>query len=88
MASLFSLVRKIFYSLTTLLTGSNSFLFLGRASARGSEGGSGGGEGGRGGSEGRLEGSEGRESGGSDVGLIGAFPSRPGAMLPLQRIAR
>ena len=87
MASLFSLGTKIFYSLTTLSTVSNSFLFFldsGRASAGGNEGGSGEGVGGRGGSDGRFEGSEGgiRESDGSDVESIGAFPSRPGAMLP------
>ena len=80
MASLFSLRGKIFYSLPTLLKVSNSFLFLGRPPAGGSEG---VGEGGRGGSEGGIG-----ESDGSDVGLIGAFPSRPGAMLPLQRIER
>ena len=94
MASLFSLGTKIFYSLTTLSTVSNSFLFFldsGRASAGGNEGGSGEGVGGRGGSDGRFEGSEGGigESDGSDVESIrGIFPSRPGAMPLLQRIAR
>ena len=86
MAPLYSLGLKIFYSLTTLSTVSNSFLFLldsGRALT-------GGNEGGRGGSDGRFEGSEGgiAESDGSDAESIGAFPSRPGALLPLQRIPR
>ena len=92
-SSLFSLGTKISHSLTLLSTVSNSFLFFldsGRAWPGGSEGGSGGGKGGREGCDGRFEGKEGGigESDGSDAESIGAFPSRPGAMLPLQRIAR
>ena len=85
--SLSSLGWEIFYSLTRLSWPvSNPFFFFldpGRALAGGSEGGSGG-------SEGRIEGSEGGigEFDGSDVPILGAFPSRPGAMLPLQRIDR
>ena len=84
--SLSSLGWEIFYSLTRLSPVSNPFFFFldpGRALAGGSEGGSGG-------SEGRIEGSEGGigEFDGSDVPILGAFPSRPGAMLPLQRMDR
>ena len=67
----------------TLLIVSKSFLFFldsERASEEGSEGGSGGSEGGIEGNEGGIGETDGR--------MVGAFPCRPGAMLPLQRIDR